>query len=404
MNTTKELLAELDRQLVARQYTVKGRQLVRGVCTTLLSVQGRTLKATIRRGIDHVRGIHAHGGMSMGNLKSHMRWARRLEGLMEGDESIWYRIKPGPTYHLSRHYANILDNFRSILGDRPSDRSSLTAAGLFFDWLIGRGIKRIGSLTPELMLEYVAKIRSTSKGNGVNCVRSNLKRLAAFLVGKALVPATCLHAISLPVRCQKWLLPAFSPAEFRALTETIESRQDGYGRRNLAIFRIAASTGMRIGDIVGLTFSDIDWSAGEIRCVQSKTGVPIRQPLMHDVGTALRDYILNFRPTCESDKIFVTSIPPIRPMSSSTMGAAFSRTLKSCDIKKSAFDGKSLHAMRRTVGRDLVTAGVPLPTVQQILGHSSVRATSRYVALDAHGLRSCALGLDGIEPAEGGAR
>ena len=385
MNTTKELLAELDRQLVARQYTVKGRQLVRGVCTTLLSVQGRTLKATIRRGIDHVRGIHAHGGMSMGNLKSHMRWARRLEGLMEGDESIWYRIKPGPTYHLSRHYANILDNFRSILGDRPSDRSSLTAAGLFLDWLIGRGIKRIGSLTPELMLEYVAKIRSTSKGNGVNCVRSNLKRLAAFLVGKA-------------------LLPAFSPAEFRALTEMIESRQDGYGRRNLAIFRIAASTGMRIGDIVGLTFSDIDWSVGEIRCVQSKTGVPIRQPLMHDVGTALRDYILNFRPTCESDKIFVTSIPPIRPMSSSTMGAAFSRTLKSCDIKKSAFDGKSLHAMRRTVGRDLVTAGVPLPTVQQILGHSSVRATSRYVALDAHGLRSCALGLDGIEPAEGGAR
>ena len=275
---------------------------------------------------------------------------------------------------------------------------------MFFDWLIGRGIKRIGSLTPELMLEYVAKIRSTSKGNGVNCVRSNLKRRAAFLVGKALVPATCLHAISLPVRCQKRLLPAFSPAEFRALTEMIESRQDGYGRRNLAIFRIAASTGMRIGDIVGLTFSDIDWSAGEIRCVQSKTGVPIRQPLMHDVGTALRDYILNFRPTCESDKIFVTSIPPIRPMSSSTMGAAFSRTLKSCDIKKSAFDGKSLHAMRRTVGRDLVTAGVPLPTVQQILGHSSVRATSRYVALDAHGLRSCALGLDGIEPAEGGAR
>src|SRR5574344_1012211 len=119
MNTTKELLAELDRQLVARQYTVKGRQLVRGVCTTLLSVQGRSLKATIRRGIDHVGGIHANGGMSMGNLKSHMRWARRLEGFMEGDESIWYRIKPVPTYHRSRHYANILDNFRSILGDRP---------------------------------------------------------------------------------------------------------------------------------------------------------------------------------------------------------------------------------------------------------------------------------------------
>lgn len=402
MNTTEELLAELDRQLTARQYTSKGRQLVRSCCVTLLSTPGRTLKATIRRGVVHVRKLHDDGGMTLGNLNCHLRWARRLEGIIRGDDSVWNRIKSGPTYRLNSHYGRILDDFQSRMGERPVAESSVATAGKFFNWLIVRKVHRIGSLSPEHMLEYVSERRATSRGCGINTVRSNLKRLATFLVERSLVSATCLHAISLPVRCRHRLLPAFTPTELHSLTQEFESRHDGYGRRNLAVFRIAASTGMRVGDIVGLTFKDIDWNAGEIKIVQAKTGVPIRCPLMHDVGEALRDYILNFRPKCGSDRIFVTSMTPIRPLASTAMTAAFVRAMKSCGIEKSAYDGKSLHAMRRTVGRDLVSAGVPLPTVQQILGHSSVKATSRYVALDSSGLRSCALELDGIEPAEGG--
>ena len=58
--------------------------------------------------------------------------------------------------------------------------------------------------------------------------------------------------------------------------------------RDTAMFSIAASLGMRAGDIVRLTLSDIDWVHHEVRFVQGKTGVELCLPLEASVETPLR--------------------------------------------------------------------------------------------------------------------
>lgn len=70
------------------------------------------------------------------------------------------------------------------------------------------------------------------------------------------------------------------------------------------MFSIAASLGIRAGDIVRLTLSDIDWVHHEVRFVQGKTGVELCLPLEASVGNAIANYILHERPK-QSLKFFL---------------------------------------------------------------------------------------------------
>ena len=60
------------------------------------------------------------------------------------------------------------------------------------------------------------------------------------------------------------------------------------------------------------------------------------------------------------------------------------------DAGRLALDG-SLHSLRHTYGAHLVMAGVPLRTVQVLMGHASFKTTERYAHLGKDHLRRQAL-------------
>ena len=52
-----------------------------------------------------------------------------------------------------------------------------------------------------------------------------------------------------------------------------------------------------------------------------------------------------------------------------------------------------MDALRRTAGTRMVVSGVPVSTVAQILGHTDMESTKRYISLDTERLRECCLDL-----------
>lgn len=62
-------------------------------------------------------------------------------------------------------------------------------------------------------------------------------------------------------------------------------------------------------------------------------------------------------------------------------------------------DGKGFHALRRTLGKELTLAEIPIMTTAQILGHRSVDSSKQYISLDSAHLKECALDFSGIEVA-----
>ena len=192
------------------------------------------------------------------------------------------------------------------------------------------------------------------------------------------------------------VLPRFTQDEVGRLLAVIDTAT-AVGKRDDAMVRLAVSTGLRCGDITGLRLENIDWRRDEIRIVQRKTSVPLALPLTVEAGNAVADYVLNARPASDEPEVFLRAYAPYVRLTGPTGALIMNRYLRAAGIRHKAGDGKTFHALRRTMGTRLIETGTDLPMAAQILGHSRIDSSKRYIALDTDSLRECCLPLTGLE-------
>jgi len=132
------------------------------------------------------------------------------------------------------------------------------------------------------------------------------------------------------------------------------------------IWRLYANTGMRRMEGLHLRRPDV---GKEVIKIVSETDARTKSakyrivPITPGARIALEGL--------RSDSQYV--MPQLAPES---LSRAFSQTLDNCGL-----DG-SLHCLRHTYGSHLVMAGVPLRTIQVLMGHSTVRVTEQYAHVD----------------------
>lgn len=129
-----------------------------------------------------------------------------------------------------------------------------------------------------------------------------------------------------------------------------------------SIVTIALNTGMRLGEILNLTWEQVNMRLGYITVTKTKSG-KTRQVPMH---TAVYE-VLKSRPR---DSIFVFHENG-RPYGSVKKG--FKAALQRAGIGYCRF-----HDLRHTFATRLVLANVSLPVVKELLGHASIETTMRY--------------------------
>ena len=78
--------------------------------------------------------------------------------------------------------------------------------------------------------------------------------------------------------------------EAARLLDSIDRRATT-GKYAYAVMTLVAELGLRACDIIALKLTDIDWVNGNIKLVQSKTGIPVVLPLTERVWDGLKDYI-----------------------------------------------------------------------------------------------------------------
>jgi site-specific recombinase XerD len=200
---------------------------------------------------------------------------------------------------------------------------------------------------------------------------------------------TILYKASRPKRK---VLPCFSHEEVQSILDQIDT-STAKGKRDYAIIYLASHTGLRSVDIINLKLTDIDWNKDEIRIVQKKTGRSLVLPLDINTEKAIYDYILLGRPDTDSPNVFIRSIAPYTKLSD--RGSSYSIIKKYC--KSAGISNHRFHALRRSMGTWMLEAGVPLPTISQVLGHHNQDSTKQYLSLNNLMLTECALNLNGIE-------
>ncbi len=153
------------------------------------------------------------------------------------------------------------------------------------------------------------------------------------------------------------------------------------------MLRMAVATGMRLKEVTGLRWSDIDRRAGLLHVPQdSKTGSRVI-PLSDSMRTILDGQVRHVR----SAYLFLDT----RGRSYASEGGRnrISRATTAA-MKAAGIEEASFHTLRHTAAAWMVQSGVPLYEVQTILGHSTPVMTQRYSHLQPGHLKGAMTALD----------
>ena len=144
--------------------------------------------------------------------------------------------------------------------------------------------------------------------------------------------------------------------------------------RDLAIIDMLASTGMRVGELVKLDRSDIDFTNRE--CVVLGKGNKQRK-VYFDARTKihLQRYLSGRKD--DNPALFVTLQRPYNRLQISGVEIRLRRLGEKLNLNK-----VHPHKFRRTLATMAIDKGMPIEQVQQLLGHQSVDTTLQYAMVN----------------------
>lgn len=146
--------------------------------------------------------------------------------------------------------------------------------------------------------------------------------------------------------------------------------------RNLkhrTILNLMYSTGVRLSEVLMIKPGDVDSKRMVITIRQGK-GKKDRQVVLHSkVLSLLREYYQYYRPKVYLFEGHKHGIP----YSASSLQHLIRKYVRKMGIKKSI----SAHTLRHCFATHMLEKGVNLRVIQQLMGHNSLKTTSRYLHL-----------------------
>ena len=143
----------------------------------------------------------------------------------------------------------------------------------------------------------------------------------------------------------------------------------------------AAMTGLRQGELIGLRWTDVDWTASRVRVAESYTRGAFDSPKSHrgrSVPMADRlagELELHFqRSRFQADEDLVFAHPVTgHVLDASKLRKRFYEALDRAELHRLTF-----HELRHTFGTQMAAAGAPLRAIQEWMGHADASTTEIY--------------------------
>ncbi|MGH7570265.1 MAG: tyrosine recombinase XerC [Gemmatimonadota bacterium] len=190
------------------------------------------------------------------------------------------------------------------------------------------------------------------------------------------------QAIAMPRRGRA--LPEVLGAD--ALVDLLEkaSRGEGfYARRLAALLEVTYGAGLRVGEVAGLGWSDLDLSGGTVR-VLGKGDRERRVPLTAKAVDALLAWGAEVNQVCGGvpEAVFVArrgdrlSVRQIQRVITSALARIAER------------NGVSPHTLRHSFATHLLDRGADIMAVKELLGHASLSTTQLYTHLSRERLKA----------------
>jgi len=227
----------------------------------------------------------------------------------------------------------------------------------FLEFLINNGIiitdtRSINdSLDKNLILKFLAEIKVKKKLDS-NSLRLYVRAISSFL--KFLDNENLAKQIKAP-KVDKRLPKFITYDELNKLLENTNNYRDKL------IIKFLFYTGVRVSELVKIKKNDIIFEEGFVK-VYGKGGKERIVPIPKELLNELKDYINKIN----TENIF--------PLSSRQVERIIKNTAKKAGINKKV----TPHVLRHSLATTLLSKGVDIRYIQEILGHSSLNITQIY--------------------------
>jgi integrase len=187
-----------------------------------------------------------------------------------------------------------------------------------------------------------------------------------------------LHRIRAPrhralrVKTPRTLVEPLSVEQVRALIAACKRYRD------IAIVYLMLLCGLRSREALALRVCDVGLSECRLR-VLGKGDKERVLPIPAFLADRIRDYLRLERPSvCHTDALFVVLQGPRRGHSMTPAGL---RSLFRYRRRNEKIENANPHRLRHTFGADMARAGVRLPILQMMMGHSDTKMSLQYINL-----------------------
>ena len=218
--------------------------------------------------------------------------------------------------------------------------------------------------------KYLSFLHRRNKKSSIARKVSTLRSFYKYLVREQLVPSNPAKSVSTP-KVEKPLPTTLTVDEaFRLMDSPTEKE----GLRDRAILELLYSSGIRVGELVGLNVNHLDLDL----CIVKVMGKGRKErivPVGMKAIEALKAY-LEERGGLEGEEALFVNLRGGRLTARSV-----DRLVKKYTRRSGIFRKVSPHSLRHTFATHLLDAGADIREIQEMLGHASLSTTQRYIHL-----------------------
>ncbi len=236
------------------------------------------------------------------------------------------------------------------------------------------------ALTPADLRAFMAKRRADGTGSrSLSRQLAGLRSLMRHLEREGLAKAAAFSLVRTP-KLARSLPKPLSPE--KALAVTAADAETGeapwIAARDAAVLALLYGVGLRISEALGLNRAEAPGPGRDVLRIEGKGGKIRQVPVIAPVQQAVQHYLaLCPHPLPGQGPLFIGARGG--RLSPRLIQLAMERARGALDLPASA----TPHALRHSFATHLLGQGGDLRSIQELLGHASLKTTQGYTAVDA---------------------
>ncbi|MBY0369440.1 tyrosine recombinase XerC [bacterium] len=276
------------------------------------------------------------------------------------------KVEKNASPHTLSNYELDLRQWMRFLNRRANDRVD---ADRLTDLKLMRGF----------LAEEMKRYERSTVGRRLSVIKGFLK----FLYREGHVPKNLAKLVTLPKAHIK-LPHVLKPEDVTKLIDGVEP-VTLLQKRSRAMMELLYSTGMRISELVQLTYADVDFRQGTVR-VRGKGDKERLVPMGRHCQRAIHDYIAAMPAALTRE----AAMPLFLNRDGERVSVrTLQRNLRHYAVEILGGEGLKVspHTFRHSCATHLLARGAGLREIQELLGHESLVTTQKYTQVDTERLK-----------------